>query len=141
MALLFIVATALSQNALAPANQELLKSYLEKGAPFDFILIDVRGSSEITAAIGNARCRPYNFEWPVQFKAFSEKIPKDTAVFVYCQSGGRSARAAGFLAEGGFTRVYDAGGILTWTGQTIPPAEIKPASLLPDPSMRAGEKQ
>lgn len=137
IALIFTLAAALNQNAIPPGNQELLKSYLEQGAPFDFVLIDLRGSGEITAAIGNAKCRPYNLEWPVQFKTVCGKIPKDAAIFVYCQSGGRSARAAGYLRESGFTRVYDAGGILTWTGPTIPPAEIKSASFLPDPSMRA----
>jgi len=137
IALIFTLAAALNQNAIPPGNQELLKSYLEQGAPFDFILIDLRGSGEITAAIGNAGCKPYNFEWPVQFKTVCEKIPKDAAIFVYCQSGGRSARAAGYLRESGFIRVYDAGGIRSWTGPTIPPAEIKPASFLPDPSMRA----
>jgi rhodanese-related sulfurtransferase len=136
-ALIFALATALSQNATAPADQELLKSFLEKGAPFDFILIDLRGSAEITAVIGNAECKPYNFAWPVQFKELCEKIPKDAAIFVYCQSGGRSARAAGYLKESGFSRVYDAGGILTWTGPTVSSGEIKPASLLPAPSMRA----
>jgi rhodanese-related sulfurtransferase len=137
IALVFATVAALVQNAGAPATQQLLKSYLEKGAPFDFILVDVRGSEEVTTAIGSAECKPYNFEWPAQLKEFSEKIPKNTPVFVYCRSGGRSARAAGFLRESGFTQVYDAGGILTWTGPTVPSAEIKPASSLPAPSMRA----
>jgi rhodanese-related sulfurtransferase len=135
--LFFAIAIFLNQNPAAPSNQELLRTYLEKGAPFDFILIDLRGSGEITSAIGNAKCKPYNLEWPEQFKKVCGKIPKDTAVFVYCQSGGRSARAAGYLKEIGFTRVYDAGGIRTWTGPTVPPADTKSESFLPEPSMRA----
>lgn len=49
---------------------------------------------------------------------FQEKVKtldKDKPVYVYCKSGGRSARAAVILAEMGFTKIYDlAGGITAW---------------------------
>jgi rhodanese-related sulfurtransferase len=49
---------------------------------------------------------------------FQEKVKtldKDKPVYVYCKSGGRSARAAKILAEMGFTQIYDlAGGITAW---------------------------
>jgi rhodanese-related sulfurtransferase len=131
------VAVSLCQAAVNPLNQETLKGYLANGAPFDFILIDVRSSEEATTAIGNADCKPYNLAWPEQFKAEVARIPKDTAVVVYCRSGGRSRNAAAYLNDNGYTRVYDAGGILTWDGTTVPASDIKPASLLPEPSMRA----
>ena len=127
------------QSAVNPLDQETLKNYLENKAPFDFILIDVRGAEEITTAIGNAACKPYNLAWPEQFKDVSLKIPKDMPVIVYCRSGGRATRAAAYLNEAGYTHVYNAGGILTWTGPTVPVSEIKPASLLPEPSMRAAK--
>jgi phage shock protein E len=42
------------------------------------------------------------------------QIPKDRAVVVYCQSGMRSARAAGALKEAGYTEVYDLGAMSRW---------------------------
>jgi rhodanese-related sulfurtransferase len=138
--LLFALFAGMFQPAVKPMSQDTLKSYLEKKqAPFDFLLIDVRGVDEITSAIGNDACKPYNIVWQDQLKDISEKVPKDVAIVVYCRSGGRSARAAAYLAAAGYTNVYDAGGFMKWNGPTIPPSEIKKASLLPEPSMRAGQ--
>jgi len=138
--LLFALVAGMFQSAVKPMSQDTLKSYLETNqAPFNFILIDVRGPSEITAAIGTAACKPYNLEWADQFKDIRDKIPKDIAIIVYCRSGGRSARAAAFLSAAGYTDVYDAGGFMTWKGPTVPPSDIKPSSLLPEPSMRAAK--
>ncbi len=131
------MAASISQAAVNPLSQAELKAYLEKGAPFDFVLIDVRGIDEIKAAIGNDQCKPYNLAWPEQFKKEVAGIPKDQAIVVYCRSGGRSRNAAAYLNENGYTRVYDAGGFMTWDGPTVPASDIKPASLLPEPSMRA----
>ncbi len=134
---LVVCAAGMCLAAANALDQDTLKGYLENGAPFDFILIDVRSDAEITAAIGNENCKPYNLAWPLQFKEEVARIPKDQAVVVYCRSGGRSRSAAAYLSENGFTRVYDAGGFMTWTGPTVPPTDMKPASLLPEPSMRA----
>lgn len=38
-------------------------------------------------------------------------LPKDTPIYVHCQSGRRSADAAKLLREAGFTQVYDLGGL------------------------------
>ncbi len=131
------IAVSLCQAAVNPLDQETLKLYLKDGAPFNFILIDVRTAEEATTAIGNAACKPYNLAWPAQFKDEVARIPKDAAVVVYCRSGGRSRQAAAYLDANGYTRVYDAGGFMNWDGPTIPASDIKPASLLPEPSMRA----
>jgi phage shock protein E len=40
---------------------------------------------------------------------------KDAEIVVYCQSGARSARAAGALAEMGYTNVKNLGGISSWS--------------------------
>ncbi len=134
--LVLIIAAGICQAAVLPLSQDTLKGYLENGAAFDFILIDVRAVDEIAAAIGNAACKPYNLAWPTQFQNECAKIPKDRTIIVYCKSGGRSARAAAYLDTNGYTSVYDAGGFLTWNGPTVSPSDIKPASLLPEPSMR-----
>jgi rhodanese-related sulfurtransferase len=55
---------------------------------------------------------------------FEEKVAgldKNKPVYVYCQKGGRSARAAEILKELGFTKVYDLqGGIENWEDQKLP---------------------
>ena len=44
-----------------------------------------------------------------------EKLDKNTPIYVYCKSGGRSAGAADVLKENGFTKVYNLdGGITSW---------------------------
>ena len=40
-----------------------------------------------------------------------------TPVYVYCQSGGRSHRAAAFLEKSGYTAVTDLGGISAYHGE------------------------
>lgn len=137
MMLLLALAAGMFQTPSGILEQDTLKSYLEKGAPDNFILIDARGADEIKAAIGNASCKPYNFAWPEQLKAVSEKLPKDMTIIIYCQSGGRAGRAASYLKEAGFTKVYSAGGMNTWTGPTLQPSDMKPASQLPEPSCKS----
>jgi rhodanese-related sulfurtransferase len=100
-----------------------------------------RSSEEITAAIGNSKCKPYNLAWPDQFQKEALKIPKDQNVILYCRSGARATRAAEFLNNNGYTNLYNAGGFMTWTGPTIPSSELKPISLMPEPSMRAIAKK
>ena len=42
---------------------------------------------------------------------------KDTALYVYCQSGARSRQAAGMLKQMGYTNVNNIGGIATYAGK------------------------
>jgi phage shock protein E len=135
--LVIAMAVALFCSAATPLSQDTLKEYLAKGAPFDFILIDVRGVSEIAEAIGNDECTPYNLVWPDQFQQEAGRIPKDKNIIVYCRSGARTASAVDYLTSNGYTNVYNAGGFMTWTGPTIPPSKMKPVSHLPELSMRA----
>ena len=44
-------------------------------------------------------------------------LEKDTALYVYCQSGARSRRAAEQLREMGYTKVHDIGGIAAYSGK------------------------
>jgi rhodanese-related sulfurtransferase len=139
----------------SPANtidQDTLMNYFEKGAQFDFILVDVREANDIMPAIGSPGkiydcgeigtcrtpgCLPYNLPWPVQFKELAEKIPKDQVIIIYCQNGERAARAVSYLRKKGYARAYNAGGILTWKGPTVTLSNMKPASLLPEPSCKS----
>ena len=42
---------------------------------------------------------------------------KDTALYVYCQSGARSRQAAGALKQMGYTNVNNIGGIAAYAGK------------------------
>jgi len=82
-------------------------------------LIDVRSETEYkTGFIGEAENLPIS--------SFESKISKlephkEKPIIVYCQSGARSAKAAGILAKHGFTQVYNLrGGILSWTAAGLP---------------------
>lgn len=49
------------------------------------------------------------------FEERAKGLDKNKPVYVYCKSGGRSARAAKILTDMGFTKVYDLqGGITNW---------------------------
>ncbi|WP_297797745.1 rhodanese-like domain-containing protein [uncultured Eudoraea sp.] len=77
-------------------------------------LVDVRTAREyqkwhIGKAINIDFFNAGNFQ-----KSF-EKLQKDKPVYLYCQSGNRSQKAARKLIEMGFERIYDLkGGILRW---------------------------
>ena len=43
--------------------------------------------------------------------------PKDAPLFVYCHSGARSRRAADALAQMGYSRVKNIGGMAAYTGK------------------------
>jgi rhodanese-related sulfurtransferase len=54
------------------------------------------------------------------------ELPRDAALVMVCQSGGRSLQAAGFLAAQGFERVHNLrGGVLAWMreGESLVPLE------------------
>lgn len=43
----------------------------------------------------------------------------DQIILVYCRSGRRSKEASEKLAKMGYTKIYEFGGIITWTGETV----------------------
>jgi rhodanese-related sulfurtransferase len=76
-------------------------------------ILDVRTPEEYNAEhIDNA----VNIDWNGNnFVSNANKYDKSKPVFVYCLSGGRSAKAAAKLEELGFTNIYELqGGILKW---------------------------
>ncbi len=53
-----------------------------------------------------------------------ETLDKNKPVFVYCQAGGRSGKAAKLLVEKGFKEVYDLqGGFSKWSAANMPSAK------------------
>lgn len=47
-------------------------------------------------------------------------VPKERQILVICQSGARSARAAGFLADQGYSVINVAGGTSSWRSAGLP---------------------
>lgn len=85
----------------------------------DVFLLDVRTSGEFRdGAIGNAVNISVT-ELPSKIDTLN--APKDQPLLVYCQTGARSARAAGMLVKNGFTQVYNlSGGISGWKSAGLP---------------------
>ena len=86
------------------------KSILDSDAPF--VLVDVRTTEEyasehIVGAISISHDK-------IPEEAPSQIPDKTAPVLVYCQSGNRSAFAAGALVALGYTNVLDLGGIEAW---------------------------
>ena len=90
------------------------KAFSEKIANSGEIqLIDVRTPQEFEEQhIGHAT----NINWNgSDFEQKAAQLDKSKPVYVYCKSGGRSAKASAKLSEMGFTKIYELdGGILSW---------------------------
>ena len=75
-------------------------------------LVDVRTPEEyVMGHIDGATLLPLD---TLAIKAEAALADKNANVIVYCQSGGRSARAAAQLAAMGYSSVHDLGGIFSW---------------------------
>ena len=82
------------------------------------ILIDVREESEYCSTAGyipGARLYPWNSG---QFQKKYRELPKSKNILLICRSGNRSGRAAAFLKEKGYSKVYNIlGGMKNWPGK------------------------
>lgn len=77
-------------------------------------ILDVRTAPEFDSShIRNAL--NFNVLDSVHFMQQIQKLDKNETYLVYCRSGKRSAKAAGWMDQQGFTRVFNMqGGILGW---------------------------
>ena len=50
----------------------------------------------------------------------TKELAKDSEIIIYCNSGNRSAQAAGYLASLGYTNLADMGGIIDWKDAGYP---------------------
>ena len=80
------------------------------------VLLDVRTPQEFKS--GHI---PQSKNIPLQTieKVSSVVKNKDTALYVYCQSGARSRQAASVLKGMGYTNVKNIGGIAAYTGSVV----------------------
>ena len=81
------------------------------------IILDVRRQDEYDAGhIPDAICIPNE---SIETEPLEELNDFDQVILVYCRSGRRSKEAAQKLANMGYRNVYEFGGIIDWTGETV----------------------
>lgn len=82
-----------------------------------YIILDVRTTEEFAERhIPDA----INIPNEVIGKEDIAELPdKDQMILVYCRSGNRSKQASEKLVALGYTNVYEFGGIIDWTGDTV----------------------
>ena len=83
----------------------------------DYIILDVRRPDEFAEKhIPNAINVPNE---TIGSDPIPELPKEDQLILVYCRSGNRSKQASGKLAALGYTNIYEFGGIMDWTGETV----------------------
>ena len=106
-----IVKESVYMNITAEEAKVLMES--ETG----YIILDVRTTEEFAEKhIPNAINIPNE---TIGTEPISELPEEDQLILVYCRSGNRSKQASEKLAEIGYTKVYEFGGINDWTGETV----------------------
>ena len=85
----------------------------------DAIILDVRTPEEFAQGhIPGALLLPVT---QIAEQAESVLPDKDTLILMYCRSGNRTQTAGQLLADMGYSKVYDFGGLNTWIGDlTVP---------------------
>lgn len=97
--------TTVSEDTAAPFTDLTIPQFSEMMSGRDVVLLDVRTPEETAQGkIDGA------MEINIMDDDFLEKInalDKSKTYLIYCQSGGRSARAATMMAEQGFAKLYN----------------------------------
>ena len=84
----------------------------------NYIVLDVRTQAEYDQGhIPGAICVPNE---TIGTGDIPQLPDKEQLILVYCRSGNRSQQAARKLADSGYTNIVEFGGILSWTGETVP---------------------
>ncbi len=88
----------------------------------DIVLLDVRTQEEHEGELGHL---PNSLLIPVQELGNRMKeleVFRGKTILAYCRTGNRSGKAAGFLAQHGFTAINMDGGMVEWNKQGLPVA-------------------
>jgi adenylyltransferase/sulfurtransferase len=102
------------QNGIPQMTVKELKQRLDAGD--ELFILDVREPFEYRIAQIGGHLIPLN-ELPQRVG----ELNPDQEIVVQCKSGGRSQKAAEFLAKNGFTKVHNlAGGITAWSSEIDP---------------------
>jgi thioredoxin 1 len=120
----FVITSIYSQNQLDTTTYVQLSSleFSEIIQSKEGILLDVRTKGEFNAEHieGAGQLNYYAFD----FKKKLEMLPKDQAIWLYCNTGYRSERAAKHLIKKGYTQVYNLEhGIMEWNFHNLPVIE------------------
>ena len=84
----------------------------------NYIILDVRRADEFTSGHIPGAVNLANEVIGEDDAAVEAVLPdKDQLILVYCRSGNRSKQASQKLADMGYTRVVEFGGILDWPGE------------------------
>lgn len=130
VSLLFLTTTIMScaqqPNQQNGTDQKLAMDLTVDAAKFskaitapDAQILDVRTAGEFQSGhIANAL--QANWLDPKEFKNRTQHLDKSKTVYIYCQSGGRSASAQAALMEAGFKVVNLEGGMSNWRMQEMP---------------------
>ena len=82
-----------------------------------YIILDVRTAEEFAEKhIPNAINIPNEM---IGSEEIEELPDKNQLILVYCRSGNRSKQASEKLVALGYTNIYEFGGIIDWTGETV----------------------
>lgn len=82
-----------------------------------YIILDVRTAEEFAEKhIPNAINIPNE---TIGSEEIAELPDKNQLILVYCRSGNRSKQASEKLVALGYTNIYEFGGIIDWTGETV----------------------
>ena len=84
------------------------------------VILDVRTQEEYdeVAIPGAKQIDIYD---PPSFMEAIQQLDKSKSYYVYCRSGGRSAQACAVLNSIGIAETFNLlGGIMEWSGETIP---------------------
>lgn len=117
--ILFSISCSNGQNSNQNFNLDTQSFQKALESQYDVNIIDVRTPGEFSQGhIQNA----LNINWNGNdFESETAKIDKSKPIYVYCLSGGRSAAAASFLRNNGFSEVYELiGGLMSWRKSNLP---------------------
>ena len=113
-----IVQDNLQENvttAYEQISQEEAKHIMDTES--DFIILDVRTVEEFEEGhIENAILIP---DYEIATKAEEVLLDKTQLILVYCRSGNRSKSASQTLADLGYTKVKEFGGIIDWEYEIV----------------------
>ena len=105
-----------NQNVIATTQRLNPQQYQSTMANTDHMLVDVRTPEEFNSGHIAGAVNISLQTLPTQMST----LPKDKPIVLYCRSGSRSHTAAQMLAQAGFTKIYDLGGIIDWRAAGLP---------------------
>jgi len=117
--LIFLIILSRTYGQQSPVNQLGSKQFNELSSQNTGILIDVRTKSEFkNGHLQDAGNLNY---YSLDFHKKLNLLPRNQPIYLYCNTGYRSEKAAEILIENGYTNVYNLQhGIMEWELENLP---------------------